>query len=152
MSTIMAKDLTKDFPRSPYEELGGFPWLPRLIDKVRALQAGKIGDYTPFPCGGDRNFLDALGIDPAALKAEIDRGASDAEIAAWVKAHAAAGHEAKVNEYKSQATAPITGGDYLGYLTSAKAELEKAKPGIDLSKVTNFAQLLCVEEGHTLPA
>ena len=37
MSTIQAKDLTKEFPRSPYDELAGFPWLPRLVDKVRVI-------------------------------------------------------------------------------------------------------------------
>ena len=43
MPAIPAKDLTKEFPRSPLEELDGLPWLPRMVDKVRALQAGTIG-------------------------------------------------------------------------------------------------------------
>jgi len=88
MATITAKDLTKEFPRSPYEELDGFPWLARLIDKVRALQAGTLGEYTPFPCGGDRRFLATAGIDADALKDLIFKGASDAEILAYIKAHA----------------------------------------------------------------
>ena len=61
MTVILAKDLSKEFPRSPLDELDGLPWLPRLIDKVRALQAGTLGDYTPFPCGGDRGFCDHDG-------------------------------------------------------------------------------------------
>lgn len=54
MTSMDAKDLTKECPRSPYAEMGGFPWLPRLIDKVRAKHAGTIGAYIPYPCGSER--------------------------------------------------------------------------------------------------
>lgn len=151
MSTITAKDLTKEYPRAPYEELGGFPWLPRLIDKVRALKAGKIGEYTPFPCGGDQRFLAVTGLDPAALKAEIDRGASDEEIAAWVKAHVSPDAMKKVDEYRGQLDAPIAGGEYLDYLNGAKAELAKARPDLDINSIKNFTHLICAEEGYPYP-
>lgn len=150
MSTIQAKDLTKEFPRSPYDELAGFPWLPRLVDKVRALHAGKIGEYTPYPCGGDQNFLNTLGLNADELKAVITGGASDEEIGRWVKEHAAPGHEAKVQAYRHAATQPLTG-EMAGYLEHSKAELAKARPELDLSGVTNWAQLICVEEGYSVP-
>ena len=152
MSTITAKDLTKDFPRSPYDQIAGIPWLPRLIDKVRALGAGKIGEYTPFPCGGDQNFLGTVGVDATAIKAEIDRGASDEEIATWVKAHAAPDHQEKLVSYNAMQRTAIADGEYLGWLNGAKAELAKVKPDLDLSKATNFSELICLEEGHTVPA
>ena len=38
-------DLTKGVPRSPYEMLGGIVFLPRAIDKMRALIAGTVGEY-----------------------------------------------------------------------------------------------------------
>lgn len=150
MSTIVAKDLAKEFPRSPFEDLGGMPWLARLIDKVRALDAGTLGEYTPFPCGGDRNFLMTLGVEADALKQVISGGASDAEIAEWVKAHWTPGAEERIAGYRAGQREAVTG-DYLTYLEGAKAELAKSRPELDLSKITNFAELICVEEGYPVP-
>jgi hypothetical protein len=150
MPTIQAKDLTKDFPRSPYEELGGFPWLARLTDKVRALNAGTLGDYTPYPCGGDQRFLQVLGVDADALKAVITSGASDEEVAAWVKSHAASGVEDRLTEYRKQQRSPLSG-DMATYLEQAKKELKTARPDADLAGVDNWSKLICKEEGHALP-
>ena len=150
MPTITAKDLTKEFPRSPLEELDGLPWLPRLIDKVRALQAGKHGDYTPYPCGGDRHFLGVVGVDADELKALIYSGADDIEIARWVKAHASPGFSERINAYREHALDPLSG-EMRDYLDEALRELKTARPDLDSSKVDNFARLLCLEEGHPCP-
>lgn len=150
MPTHQAKDLTREFPRSPFEELGGFPWLPRMIDKVRSLTANTLGDYTPYPCGGDQRFLAALGTDPEAIKAVIAGGASDEDVLAWVKANAPAGVEARLADYKAHQLSP-TQPPVLEYLEGAKAEYLKAKPGADLSGIDNFSKLICLEEGHPIP-
>jgi hypothetical protein len=150
MSTITAKDLTKEFPRSPYDTLAGVPWLPRLIDKVRALNAGKIGEYTPYPCGGDRAFLGAAGLDADALRAQIDAGKTDDEIAAWVKAQLPADVEQRLAGYRQGMHQPVSG-EMAEYLAGSKAELAKARPDLDQSKIINFATLICVEEGHPIP-
>lgn len=150
MSTIVVKDLTKEYPRSPYEELDGIPWLARLIDKVRALGAGKLGAYTPYPCGGDRGFLGAAGLDADALKAQIDAGKTDAEIVAWVKGQLAAEPQAQFEAYRQRARSPITDAEMKGYLEGAKAALAKERPDLDLGKADNFPRLICLEEGHPL--
>lgn len=82
-----APDLARHPPRSPRTRLGGFVHLPRLIDKARAISAGRGGDYH-YPCPFDRRFLDFTGLDPEALRVEIAAGRTDAEILAWVLAHA----------------------------------------------------------------
>lgn len=151
MSTITAKDLTKEYPRSPLAQLDGIPWLPRLIDKVRALNAGKIGAYTPFPCGGDRNFLGTVGVDADALKAEIVRGATDEEIVRWVKAHWAPDAPAKIAEYIKRQTVPAEG-EMAGYLQEAIKECAKEQPNKDFSAAKNFSHLICIEENHPYPA
>ena len=38
-------DLTRAFPRSPYDMVAGLVMLPRTADKVRALQQGLLGEY-----------------------------------------------------------------------------------------------------------
>ena len=149
-TTITAKDLTREYPRSPLDELDGLPWLPRLIDKVRALQAGTLGDYTPFPCGGDRHFIGVVGVDADQLKARIDSGAGDTEIAAWVKAHAAPGLDERLKTYREQSQLPVTG-EMRGYLDGAVSELKAARPELDTHKIQNFAQLICLEEGYPYP-
>jgi len=150
MSTITAKDLTHEFPRSPLEELGGLPWLPRLIDKVRALQAGTLGGYTAFPCGGDRHFLGVVGVDADQLKALIDSGAGDDEIAQWVNAHATPGLAERLGTWREQALAPVSG-EYRDYLVGALSELKAANPDLDTTRVDNFTRLICLEEGYPCP-
>jgi len=84
---LLAKDLTKEFPRSPRELLGGFVIAARALDKCRAVLAGIAGQYH-FDCPLDRMFFDATGIDSAAFQAEVEKGATDAEMSAWVNSHA----------------------------------------------------------------
>lgn len=150
MSTLTAKDLTKEHPRSPLEELGGYPWLARLIDKVRALHAGKIGDYTPYPCGGDRGFIATIGVDTDALGSLIKSGASDEEVVAWVKSHQSPDAPEKLAAYRTRLLAPAEG-EMAEYLKGAVSELKAARPELDTSKVDNFTRLICLDEGHPCP-
>jgi hypothetical protein len=149
---MSVKDLTREVPRSSYDTLDGYPWLARLIDKVRALGAGMIGEYTPYPCGGDQIFLGAIGVAAEALKAEIDRGASDDVIVAWLKTNGATGHADQVGDLIAQLHAPIEGGEPLAWLNTAKEALALARPNLDVARATNFIHLICLEEGHPIPA
>lgn len=88
MSQLTSPDLTQRPPRSPRLTLGGYVLLPRLLDKCRALVAGKIGEYRYGGKGMDRHFLNFTGIDEAALKAEVAAGKSDSEMLAWIQANA----------------------------------------------------------------
>ena len=78
-----APDLTQRPPRSPRCRLGGYVILPRMLDKCRATIAGKNGEYH-YDCQLDLHFLEFLGIEAAALKAEIATGKGDGEILDWV--------------------------------------------------------------------
>lgn len=51
MTVMNAKDLTREYPRSPY-----------------AKHAGTLGAYIPYPCGSDKRFLTYFGLDVAALE------------------------------------------------------------------------------------
>lgn len=81
-----APDLAAHPPRSPRVKLGGFVHLPRLLDKVRASAAGKLGEYI-FPCPLDQRFFSFAGFTPEALLAEVRQGRSDTEMLAWVMAN-----------------------------------------------------------------
>jgi Domain of unknown function (DUF5069) len=87
-STISAPDLTQRPPRSPCVTLGGYVLLPRVLDKCRAMVAGKNGEYRFGVQRMDRHFLKFTGIDEEALKAEVATGKSDSEMLAWIQTNA----------------------------------------------------------------
>ena len=78
-------DLTKFPPRSPRVRLGGYVILPRMLDKGRALLAGKHGEYH-YACPMDQRFLEFTGIDAEKLKKQL--GKSDGEVLAWIEKNA----------------------------------------------------------------
>jgi hypothetical protein len=84
---VKAPDLTKQPPRSARVRLGGYVILPRMLDKGRALLAGKIGEYK-YACPLDQRFLDFTGIDSEQLKKQLATGKGDGEILEWVHASA----------------------------------------------------------------
>src|SRR5438445_13456291 len=87
MAVNNAPDLTKRPPRSPRVRLGGYAILPRMLDKGRATIAGKNGEFC-FNCPLDHQFLNFAGIDAEALKTELARDKTDAEILEWINANA----------------------------------------------------------------
>jgi hypothetical protein len=84
MAIDNATDLTKRPPRSPRVRLGGYVILPRMIDKGRALVAGKIGEYK-YACPTDEHFLRFVDVDPDALKKQLATGKGDGEILEWIE-------------------------------------------------------------------
>lgn len=85
---IKALDLTKEYPRSPKEKLGGYVHLCRMIDKARAKAAGTIGEYI-YPCPLDQALLEFLGISGDVFY-EALKNQADQEILRWVKENAKA--------------------------------------------------------------
>ena len=65
----LAKDLTKEFPRSPRELFAGYVLAARMLDKCRAALAGTAVDADEF-----QEF--------------VATGADDEGVAAWIKKHA----------------------------------------------------------------
>lgn len=78
-----AKDLTKEAPRSPRARVGNYVILGRTIDKCRALLWSNIGEYH-YDCPLDNMLFDFKGIKGDDFKAQIERGATDDEMAKWV--------------------------------------------------------------------
>lgn len=89
---ITGPDLTQRPPRSPRVRLGGFAILPRMLDKGRATLAGKNGEFH-YNCPLDQHFVNFVGVDPEALKAELASGKGDREILEWIMANCATKRE-----------------------------------------------------------
>jgi hypothetical protein len=86
-TTNSITDLTQRPPRSARTRLGGYVILPRMLDKCRAVLAGKQGEYK-YACPLDERFLDFAGIDPELLKKEVATGKGDGEILEWIQQNA----------------------------------------------------------------
>jgi hypothetical protein len=87
MVNLSTPDLTQHAPRSPRVKLGGYVHLPRLLDKARAVLAGKQGEFH-YNCPLDQRFFGFTGINADAMLAEIKTGKSDGQMLAWVNAQA----------------------------------------------------------------
>ena len=85
--SLLAKDLSKEFPRSPRERLAGYVIAARMLDKCRAHIAGTAGDYH-FKCPLDNRFIEFAEIDADAFRAEVAKGATDADMAFWIEQQA----------------------------------------------------------------
>jgi Domain of unknown function (DUF5069) len=79
-----AKDLTKDYPRSPQETLAGYVIAARTLDKCRATLAGTAGQYH-FDCPLDNFFFAFAEISAENFKNFVATGASDEEVANWIE-------------------------------------------------------------------
>ncbi len=87
MINFSSPDLTLHPPRSLRVRLGGYAHLPRLLDKARAVIAGKGGDYH-YNCPLDQLFFAFTNIDSEAMLAEIKSGKTDLAMLAWVNERA----------------------------------------------------------------
>lgn len=96
-----AKDLTKEYPRSPRETLAGYVIAARMLDKCRAVLAGTAGEYK-FNCPLDRRFLDFTGIDADAFREFVATGASDAEVADWIEHRSAVNDRAEIVRWNNR--------------------------------------------------
>ncbi len=93
-------DLSVKPPRGPREQLLGVAFLPRTIDKMRGqLPGGNLARYiVDMPTGFSAFVLSKLGVDLAAMKAEVARAATEDDVVAWLRAHADLSQAASINE------------------------------------------------------
>jgi len=83
----LALDLTSDYPRSPRALFAGYVIVGRVLDKCRAFLNGTEGEYE-YNYGIDRVFFEFAGIDAEQFKAFVATGATDEEVAEWIKSKA----------------------------------------------------------------
>jgi hypothetical protein len=77
-------DLTKEYPRSPREELAGMKILPRAIDKARAQLEGTLGDYTYYGCRFNRRLFRTLGVTEDEFLNAVRGTRGDDEVVEWI--------------------------------------------------------------------
>lgn len=136
-------DLTQTCPRSPGEQLGGYVWLPRIIDKARAFNAGTVGEYN-YDCPMDKHFLAFAGIDSRTFAQAVKETDSDQEVLSWFKAHSIPHTDQELRQFNADFSrhAPDSEEKRRHFLELR----EKVAPG--RSDITTWFQLLDADEGR----
>lgn len=76
-------DLTKNYPRSPYDMLLGVVMLPRTLDKAKASVSGTLGEYH-YNCPLDKAVLGFFGINHEDFLKKAAGLRTDEKMAEWV--------------------------------------------------------------------
>ena len=64
---------------SPRDTLGGYRWLPRIIEKARAKLRGELPSDIMYGCGADRPFLRKHNIEPPEFLKVVWEAGEDQE-------------------------------------------------------------------------
>jgi len=80
--------------------MAGYVIVARALDKCRAELAGTAGEYH-FDCPLDNIFFDFTGINGDKFKEYVATGASDEEVATWVKDQAKEQSEEEVVKWNN---------------------------------------------------
>jgi hypothetical protein len=91
----------KIYPRSPYQRLGGYVHLPRLIDKARLHRCGLLYGYKYKTSGFDRRLLTFLGIDGDEFERVVSELTSDEAIFAWIGTKGVGNTSAEIEAWNS---------------------------------------------------
>jgi hypothetical protein len=86
-------------PRSPYQKLGGYVHLARLIDKARLHRQGLLNGYNYKTVGFDKHLLAFLKLDPDAFEEAANRLDDDDAILKWVNERAATRSAEAIEEW-----------------------------------------------------
>ena len=85
-------------PRSPCEQMAGWVWLPRFVDKIRLNAAGRLHeDYQPNFCfkGFDLAWIEATGLEAGDFVEMVGNTLTDGEVCDWVARNVTADAAAK---------------------------------------------------------
>ena len=143
--TIKALVLSRQFPRTPREKLGGHVHLARMIDKARAKAAGKEGEYI-YPCPLDQALLEFLSISADAFY-EAAQKRDDRELLEWLKENAKPRSPAEIEEWNQT------------FLNRKPRNEESLRRFIEIrnrlaphrTDITAWPDLLDLEEGREVP-
>lgn len=97
----LARDLTREYPRSPRETLAGYIIAARVLDKCRAHLNGTPGEYN-FDHFMDNLFFGFTGIKADEFKAFVATGASDEAVAEWIQANAKPREKLEIVRWNNQ--------------------------------------------------
>lgn len=140
-------DLTVAPPRSPFEMLNGYVFLPRLIDKARAHLTEKLGSYTYGKPGSlDAFFFTQHGITPEEFAKAVRAATSDTEVVTWFSMRTKIKTPNAIKEYnrKFASLAPASAESVKAFMCHVKTVVPPEKAEM----IKTWFQLLDADEGR----
>lgn len=135
-------DLTRDYPRSPRDDLDGIMLLPRAIDKARAQLEGKLGEYKYYNCRLNLRLFNTLGVTDDEFLDAVRRSPSDEALLEWIREYVRPERD-KVEKMNQWVLHNEPAQDERAEFCD---ELERVDPGND--SVNTWTDLLDLEEGR----
>jgi len=138
-------DLTKEYPRSGRELLGGYVHLARMIDKGRAREYGMNGAYI-YPCPLDKALLSFLEISEQDF-AYAAKSRTDDLILEWIGVHGRPRSKKQIEIWNKQLLERGPDDD------AKWAYFRKTRDAIDPARtdIVTWIDLLDLEEGRPVP-
>jgi hypothetical protein len=140
-------DLSRCAPRSPNVEMLGMVSLARTIDKARAFNADRLGDYE-YNCPHDIAVFEFLGTDARTFARQVDHLQSDEAIASWVASNLLARKTfAEIAAFNNErrSWAPEPGTQSASYFYEMRRRIAPHRENLH-----TWFELIEYEEGHVL--
>jgi hypothetical protein len=135
-------DLTRDYPRSPRDQLDGMMLLPRAIDKARAQLQGKLGEYIYYGCRLNLRLFNTLGVTEDEFLDAVRRSPDDGGVLEWIREYVRPERD-KVQKMNDWVVHNEPKEDERREFCD---ELERVDPGNDY--VNTWTDLIDLEEGR----
>ncbi len=103
-----------------------------MLDKGRAEIVGKNGEFH-YNCPLDQRIINYLGIDAAALRAELAAGKGDGEILQWIEANAKHKHEPwEIEQWSAfqEKRGPDSDAETFGYFAQAVGKFTQTREDV----------------------
>jgi len=127
-------------------KLAGYVHLARMIDKCRAVLAGREGEYI-YPCPMDERLLEFSRITSDQFTAAVKVNTTDEGVLAWFAKKATAHQPDELEEWNQQllARGPSS--------PESAVKFKKYLDAIDPSRtdITTWSDLQDLEEGRIVP-
>ena len=138
-------DLTKEYPRSSHELMGGYVHLSRMIDKARARETGVNGAYI-YPCPLDKALLAFLEVSEQDF-AYASKSRSDELILEWLAIHGRPRSRKQIEQWNALILERGPDDD------AQWAYFRKIRDQADPSRtdIVTWIDLLDLEEGRPVP-
>ncbi|MGH7728106.1 MAG: DUF5069 domain-containing protein [Vulcanimicrobiaceae bacterium] len=140
-------DLTKNYPRSAREKIGGVVMVARTIDKGRGYLAGTVGEYR-YDCPMDQKLFAFLGVEPEPFLAAVRNSKDDTAVASFLAPYVAKKTPAELERFNQDFLryGPQPGTESYDYFVETR---NAAAP--DRTDVTGWVDLLDLDEKRAVP-
>ncbi|MDA7881535.1 DUF5069 domain-containing protein [Akkermansiaceae bacterium] len=135
-------------PCSARAELGGIIYLPRLLDKIRLMEAGTLHPdfHGNLGRGMDLWTCQFLGVEYNDLRAQVIAGATDDDALAWIKDQGLT----RPDYERAWFTSYMCNRGFRDDLSDRLAERKKETPHTDCDDIMSFMDFIEIDEGRSL--